>query len=99
MGFITARICLLHECNPTDRVLMKLNNACLDGQRVLYILTLGVLEGARQQGIGSALLRLILDEVDLPLFSPHSLTDWYAVGQTFTSYVLRTDTHVSCLPF
>lgn len=63
VGFITARVCLLHECNPTDRVLMNLNSAYLDGQRVLYILTLGVLEGARQQGIGSALLRLILEEV------------------------------------
>ena len=65
VGFIIARVCLLHECNPTDRVLMNLNSAYLDGQRVLYILTLGVLEGARQQGIGSALLRLILEEVDL----------------------------------
>ena len=65
VGFITARVCLLHECNPTDRVLMNLNSAYLDGQRVLYILTLGVLESARQQGIGSALLRLILEEVTL----------------------------------
>ena len=56
---------MLHECNPTDRVLMNLNSAYLDGQRVLYILTLGVLESARQQGIGSALLRLILEEVYL----------------------------------
>lgn len=65
VGFITARVSLLHECNPTDRVLMNLNSAYLDGQRVLYILTLGVLESARQQGIGSALLRLILEEVCL----------------------------------
>lgn len=65
VGFITARVCLLHECNSTDRVLMNLNSAYLDGQRVLYILTLGVLESARQQGIGSALLRLILEEVHI----------------------------------
>ena len=68
MGFITARICLLHECNPTDRVLLNLNSASLDGQRVLYILTLGVSEGARQKGIGSALLRLVLREVRIHLF-------------------------------
>ena len=68
VGFITARICLLHECTPTDRVLMNLNSACLDGQRVLYILTLGVLEGAREKGIGSALLRLVLNEVRIHLF-------------------------------
>lgn len=46
---------------------MHLNSASLDSQRVLYILTLGVLEGARQQGIGSALLKLILIEVCLCL--------------------------------
>ena len=63
IGFITARICLLHECNPTDRALLNLNSASLDGQSVLYILTLGVLESVRQQGIGSALLRIVLHEV------------------------------------
>ncbi|CAK0758483.1 hypothetical protein CVIRNUC_002623 [Coccomyxa viridis] len=62
IGFITARICLLHECNRTDRALLNLNSARLDGQSVLYILTLGVLESVRQQGIGSALLRIVLHE-------------------------------------
>jgi ribosomal protein S18 acetylase RimI-like enzyme len=48
---------------------MNLNSTCLDGQRVLYILTLGVLEGARQKGIGSALLRLILNEVRITWYN------------------------------
>ena len=71
IGFITARICLLHECNPTDRALLNLNSASLDDQSVLYILTLGVLESVRQQGIGSALLRIVLHEVH---YSPQSKT-------------------------
>ena len=83
IGFITARICLLHECNPTDRALLNLNSARLDGQSVLYILTLGVLESVRQQGIGSALLRIVLHEVN---YSPlkqdlcHIAYDWPAPG-------------------
>ena len=60
-GFITARLSPLRECNPADRAVLGLSSRFHDGQRVLYILTVGVLAPLRQRGLGSALLAAMLE--------------------------------------
>jgi ribosomal protein S18 acetylase RimI-like enzyme len=52
---------LLRDCSVTDRILLGLNSPTLDNESVMYILTLGVVERMRHQGIGSSLLAQVLD--------------------------------------
>ncbi|KAK9807968.1 hypothetical protein WJX73_008519 [Symbiochloris irregularis] len=60
IGFITAQYLRLHECDPTDRAAMGLGSTLVNGQEVVYILTLGVAEAARRRGTAGQLLRLVL---------------------------------------
>lgn len=57
---MTARVCALRGCDPTDRALLGLGSAFQDATCVLYILTLGVMPPLRQRGLGSALLGAML---------------------------------------
>lgn len=60
VGFITAKYLRLQDCDPTDRAALDLGSRLLDGQEVVYILTLGVAEGTRRHGVAGQLLRLVL---------------------------------------
>lgn len=57
VGFITAKTVFLHECEVTDRQHMGLLSPVVDHDLALYILTLGVLEGFRGQGIATSLIQ------------------------------------------
>lgn len=59
MGFVTARLVYLHECETGDRQLLGLQGAHLDHEMAVYVLTLGVLPAYQQRGIASALLQLV----------------------------------------
>jgi ribosomal protein S18 acetylase RimI-like enzyme len=56
VGFITARQFKLHEIPPTDRQLLGFGSKQYDNETVMYILTLGVAESFRKQGIARSLL-------------------------------------------
>ncbi|KAG7672174.1 hypothetical protein Ndes2526B_g06842 [Nannochloris sp. 'desiccata'] len=56
VGFITAREFKLHEIPPTDRQLLGFANQHYDNESIMYILTLGVAESFRKQGIARSLL-------------------------------------------
>jgi hypothetical protein len=49
VGFITARLVSLHQTDATDRSLMGLTGRALDAEKAVYILTLGMAKGFRQQ--------------------------------------------------
>uniref|UniRef100_A0A7S0S3M9 N-alpha-acetyltransferase 60 n=1 Tax=Chlamydomonas leiostraca TaxID=1034604 RepID=A0A7S0S3M9_9CHLO len=59
VGFVTARVVYLHECDPLDRHYMHLSGHALDGCTGVYILTLGVTTSWRKCGVASALLGLV----------------------------------------
>jgi ribosomal protein S18 acetylase RimI-like enzyme len=56
VGFITAREFKIHEIPPTDRQLLGYAGSDHDNDTVMYILTLGVAESFRKQGIARSLL-------------------------------------------
>jgi len=49
VGFITARLALLVEADALDRKLMSLASPALDGDTVVYLLTIGCLPGLQNQ--------------------------------------------------
>ncbi|GIM03083.1 hypothetical protein Vretimale_7887 [Volvox reticuliferus] len=59
VGFVTARVVYLYECDPMDRQVMSLASKCLDGDGTVYVLTLGVVPACRQCGIARSLLGLV----------------------------------------
>ncbi|GBF94521.1 histone acetyltransferase-like [Raphidocelis subcapitata] len=59
VGFVTARLVKLHECETHDRALMGLSSLVLDHDCVAYILTLGVLDGWRGRGLALRLIGLV----------------------------------------
>ncbi|GLI62087.1 hypothetical protein VaNZ11_004668 [Volvox africanus] len=59
VGFVTARVVYLYECDPLDRQVMGLAPKCLDGDGTVYVLTLGVVPPCRQCGIARSLLGLV----------------------------------------
>ncbi|KAI8469663.1 MAG: acyl-CoA N-acyltransferase [Monoraphidium minutum] len=59
IGFVTARMVRLHECDTQDRHLMGLVSLVLDHDCVVYILTLGVLDAWRGRGIASRLIGFV----------------------------------------
>ncbi|GIL51087.1 hypothetical protein Vafri_7176 [Volvox africanus] len=59
VGFVTARVVYLYECDPMDRQVMGLASKCLDGDGTVYVLTLGVVPPCRQCGIARSLLGLV----------------------------------------
>ncbi|GLC49192.1 hypothetical protein PLESTB_000192300 [Pleodorina starrii] len=59
VGFVTARLVYLYECDPMDRQVMGLTSKCLDGEGAVYVLTLGVVSSCRQCGIARSLLGLV----------------------------------------
>eukprot|EP00775_Hariotina_reticulata_P008011 gene8011-8209_t len=58
-GFITAKKVHLFECDTTDRQHMQLLSPVLDHDHAFYILTLGVLEAYRHQGVASHLINSV----------------------------------------
>ncbi|KAK9823261.1 hypothetical protein WJX72_001435 [[Myrmecia] bisecta] len=60
VGFVTARLVHLHSCDASDRGLMGLSSRLMDQELVVYILTLGVVNGYRQMGVASQLVNLVL---------------------------------------
>ncbi|GFR47479.1 hypothetical protein Agub_g9208 [Astrephomene gubernaculifera] len=59
VGFVTARLVYMHECDPVDRQVMGLSSRSLDGCCGCYVLTLGVVPSCRQCGIARCLLGLV----------------------------------------
>ncbi|KXZ49307.1 hypothetical protein GPECTOR_22g901 [Gonium pectorale] len=59
VGFVTARLVYLYECDPVDRTALGLASHALDGHSSVYVLTLGVVPGCRHCGVAKALLRLV----------------------------------------
>lgn len=59
VGFVTARVVRLYECDTQDRNLMGLLSMVWDHESVVYILTLGVVDGWRGRGIASRLIGLV----------------------------------------
>ena len=59
VGFATARLVRLHECEPPDRRALGLAAAVHDSDLAAYVLTLGVVEGPwRRAGVAGALVRM-----------------------------------------
>jgi ribosomal protein S18 acetylase RimI-like enzyme len=56
VGFITAKEFKIHELPPTDRQLLGFSDQHCEDETVVYILTLGVAESFRNQGIARSLL-------------------------------------------
>ena len=56
VGFITAKEFKIHEIPPTDRLLLGYSEQHYDNEKIMYILTLGVAESFRKQGIARSLL-------------------------------------------
>jgi len=56
VGFITAREFKIHEIPPMDRQLLGFASRLYDNESIMYILTLGVAESFRKQGIARSLL-------------------------------------------
>ncbi|MEW5300871.1 MAG: hypothetical protein WDW36_003769 [Sanguina aurantia] len=59
VGFVTARCLQLHECDTTDRDFMGLTSRHAEQRPVVYVLTLGVTETLRGQGVGRCLLGFV----------------------------------------
>jgi len=59
VGFITAREFKIHEIPPTDRQLLGFASQLYDNESIMYILTLGVAENFRKQGIARSLLACV----------------------------------------
>ena len=58
VGFITARLAGLAEADALDRKLMGLASPALDSERIVYLLTIGVVPRLRSQVV--PLLAVIL---------------------------------------
>ena len=56
MGFITARAALLAEADVLDRKLMHLASPALDAERVMYLLTIGVVPHLQNQVSAASVL-------------------------------------------
>ncbi|CAD7697320.1 unnamed protein product [Ostreobium quekettii] len=61
VGFVTARVLPLVEVDPMDRRHMGLDHSSLNGLRVVYILTLGVLPEYQRLGIATKLIDWLED--------------------------------------
>lgn len=59
VGFVTARVVRLGECETTDRHCMGLSAPFYDSETAVYILTLGVVDGFRNRGIASNLIAAV----------------------------------------